>query len=1005
MSHSVESSLSFFSPISSKLVSPSTNKNDKEINQTTEFLLPLSPLFDATIDDDYLAVQSLLIKNYDVNTKDIDGITALHLCAFFNCVATCDTLCARRAFVNAKDNQLLTPLFYACKANCPTIVRTLIDHGADCDAQNKHWQTPLHICALSSDTSCACYLINHVTNVDTTDQYGLTALHYACMTGNIEMVKLLIDAGANVNLCDRKHNYPLHWTLTKGSIEILNILLNAHVNLNCINDQGLTPLHLCIIGNHIDPIRKLLDSNVNINARTHNGSLPIHLAAYLGNIDIFDLLNNHSKAPLLTETDQQENTILHFAAATKSTESNIVQHILSKLQTSLVNIQNFKNQTPLHIAILHNNENAVHQLLTAGADPNLVDNDNNTALHLSTLLMSKYNQSNILLALVSHQPNILCQKNKYGLIPLHIALKNFDYQSISYLMLEKDGNLIEQAQYSLLILDSIGRHSLHYAAHSGLTTFIERYFKKMNKDIINQQDTFGLTPLHYACMKWHGLDAIDILLKCGADVNIKCYTYGAIPLHYILVYCNSSDVIEQLMRAGSDVLICTTNGATCLSYCIMQNDIHLIQKLFNSVSKQTFDIINLLFLSCLHGKDNSLQYILENYKDIDLNETMNDGMTALMLACYYGHCSCVHLLLHRKVNVKKINHIDGKTSLHYAAISGQSECLFALLQELQMNQDDLKAIINLRDKKGKTALHYCVEHSSPNCIRLLINFGCANPNVTDLSLLTPLHYCAIYNCEESLQELLDVHDLKVNVIDKNKRLPLHYAAATGNITILSTLADYDYEQVADVDGFSPLHYAVLRGHETAVRILLASDISLRCLTTSRITPVHLACICADSTCLKAILNALQTDSISTMINLPTRLEQFTPLHLASMIKNGSECIKILLHYDNVNVDVKDHSQRTPPMYAIINEIDSSTIDMLVSKCKHFDAVDNLGNNILHYACIFNNEPIVESLLKRNTSSSFVEAVNKENRTPLDIARKNQMSPSIIDILFSLSGRL
>ncbi len=32
-------------------------------------LLPLSPLFDATVDDDYLAVQSLLSKNYDVNTK------------------------------------------------------------------------------------------------------------------------------------------------------------------------------------------------------------------------------------------------------------------------------------------------------------------------------------------------------------------------------------------------------------------------------------------------------------------------------------------------------------------------------------------------------------------------------------------------------------------------------------------------------------------------------------------------------------------------------------------------------------------------------------------------------------------------------------------------------------------------------------------------------------------------------------------------------------------------
>ena len=112
--------------------------------------------------------------------------------------------------------------------------------------------------------------------------------------------------------------------------------------------------------------------------------------------------------------------------------------------------------------------------------------------------MSKSNQSNILLALVSHQPNLLCQKNKSGLIPLHIALKNFDYQSIGYLMPEKNGDLIEQAQYSLLVLDSLERHSLHYAANSGLATFIQRYFKQMNKDIINQQDSLGLTPLHYA---------------------------------------------------------------------------------------------------------------------------------------------------------------------------------------------------------------------------------------------------------------------------------------------------------------------------------------------------------------------------------------------------------------------------------------------------------------------------------------------------------------------------
>ncbi len=191
-------------------------------------------------------------------------------------------------------------------------------------------------------------------------------------------------------------------------------------------------------------------------------------------------------------------TLLHFAAATKSRDSNIIQHLLSKLNVPLINIQNFQKQSPLHIAVLNNNENVVQQLLAAGADASLVDNDDNTPLHLSTTLMSKSNQSNILFDLVSHQPKILCQKNQSGLIPLHIALKNFDYQSIGYLMPEKEGKLIEHAQQSLLLIDLHGRHSLHYAANSGLTTFIERYFKQMNKDIINQQDSFGLTPLHYA---------------------------------------------------------------------------------------------------------------------------------------------------------------------------------------------------------------------------------------------------------------------------------------------------------------------------------------------------------------------------------------------------------------------------------------------------------------------------------------------------------------------------
>lgn len=184
-------------------------------------------------------------------------------------------------------------------------------------------------------------------------------------------------------------------------------------------------------------------------------------------------------------------------------------------------------------------------------------------------------------------------------------------------------------------------------------------------------------------------------------MNIPCQTYGAIPLHYILVYCYSSDAIEQLVQAGSNVLLRTKHGETCLSYGLMQNDNYLLKILSNSLTNQNLDVSQLILLCCLHGKDNSLEYLLENFSNINFEQSTNDGMTALMLACYYGHTSCVHLLLHRKINVKQINPFDGKSSLHYAALNGQSECLLALLQELQSNQENLKGMIDLRDKNGK----------------------------------------------------------------------------------------------------------------------------------------------------------------------------------------------------------------------------------------------------------------------------------------------------------------
>ena len=115
------------------------------------------------------------------------------------------------------------------------------------------------------------------------------------------------------------------------------------------------------------------------------------------------------------------------------------------------------------------------------------------------------------------------------------------------------------------------------------------------------------------------------------------------------------------------------------------------------------------------------------------------------------------------------------------------------------------------------------------------------------------------------------------------------------------------------------------------------------------------------------------------------------------------------------------------------------LDMFLTKCKNFEATDHLKNNILHYACIsvcirtkvcFRYISIdtcrrMNQLLKvfsekihhRHSSKqlilnikcriikSLIKILHIFFSRPLDLAKKAQMSPSIIDRLFSLSGRL
>ena len=167
----------------------------------------------------------------DMEVRNRDGVTALHLTAYNNQPRMTKVLLQRGADPNGglETNQKLsrTPLQQACKTRDPNIARILIDAGANPNiADPGDHRTPLHTASQFAPESVEL-LLKTKADPNLRDNAGNTSLHHAARENRVRIVPLLISHGADINAKDGEGRTPLDVAIEDnalGAIELLTQL-------------------------------------------------------------------------------------------------------------------------------------------------------------------------------------------------------------------------------------------------------------------------------------------------------------------------------------------------------------------------------------------------------------------------------------------------------------------------------------------------------------------------------------------------------------------------------------------------------------------------------------------------------------------------------------------------------------------------------------------------------------------------------------------------------------
>jgi len=302
--------------------------------------------------------------------------------------------------------------------------------------------------------------------------------------------------------------------------------------------------------------------------------------------------------------------------------------------------------------------------------------------------------------------------------------------------------------------------------------------------------------------------------------------------------------------------------------------------------------------------------------------------------------------------------------------------------------------VDAKDEANQaTPLYYAAAQDQDECVRVLLAAK-ASVSIRNRLSCPPLIAATQNNNTKIIKQLLDAK-ADVNHGTYYNWVALHSAAKCGSIDTgtLQMLLDANatLDVVEGLNGYTPLHCAILNGNVAKVQVLLNAKANIAATTHHRENSLHLAASQARGS---GSLAQLLIDAKSlTSLHAKNSRDQ-TPLHAAA--KYGNEAVTNVLINAKANVNSTTDQDLQTPLHNAAKNGDYATVQALVEAGARLEARNRWAKTPLHLAAEFGESSLSVLLVAK----ADIHVKDSSNRTPLHLAAQKGITYAIRQLLYA-----